>query len=335
MTPAVSVVLPAYRAEATLGAAIASILAQSDPDFELVVIDDGSDDGTGLIAQACAALDPRVRVLSFPANRGIVAALNAGLAAARAPLVARMDADDLAHPQRLTKQRAFLAAHPEVGLVGCLVAHAGLAGDTRGYALYVDWLNRLVDPAAIALSAFVESPFAHPSVMFRRALVAAHGGYRAGPFPEDYELWLRWLAAGVRMAKVPEVLLTWRDGPERLSRTDPRCTIAAIYAVKAGYLAAWLQARGHHEIVLWGAGKTSRQRAEPLAAHGIRIVGFIDMDPKRTHSRDLPIRYHQTLGGPALPFVVSYAGRRGAGDVVRGILDGLGWVEGTDYLIAA
>jgi len=348
VSPRISVVLPAYRAEATLGAAIASILAQTEPDFELIIVDDGM----GGLAARAADLDPRIRVVSFATNRGIVQALNAGLEAARGELIARMDADDLAHPERLAKQRAFLDARPELGLVGCLVAHAGDTGgqvetvgdasgleknapDTRGYALYVDWLNGLVTPEAIALGAFVESPFAHPSVMFRRTLVEAHGGYRAGDFPEDYELWLRWLAAGVRMGKVPEVLLTWRDRPDRLSRTDPRCGIEALYRLKAPYLAAWLKARGHHDIVLWGAGKTSRQRAAALEAEGIRIVGFIDVDPRRTHSRDLPITYCETLGGPAGPFVVSYAGKRGGSAIVRACLAPRGWVEGVDYLIAA
>ena len=339
MPPRISVVLPAYQADATLGAAIASILAQTDPGFELIVVDDGM----GGLAARAADLDPRIRVVSFARNRGIVAALNAGLEAARGELIARMDADDLAHPERLAKQRAWLDARPELGLVGCLVAHAPhvadttgpAAPDTRGYALYVDWLNGLVTPDAIALGAFVESPFAHPSVMFRRSLVATHGGSRAGEFPEDYELWLRWLAAGVRMGKVPEVLLTWRDRPERLSRTDPRCGIEALYRVKAPFLAAWLKARGHHAIVLWGAGKTSRQRAAALVEQGIRIVGFIDVDPRRTHSRDLPITYCEDLGGPAGPFVVSYAGKRGGSAIVRACLAPRGWVEGVDYLIAA
>lgn len=323
----ISVVLPAYRAEATLGAAVASILAQTDPDFELIVVDDGMG---GIVAT-----DPRMRVIAFPENRGIVAALSAGLAAARGDYVARMDADDVARPTRLAKQRAMLDARPDLGLVGCLVEHEGAAGDTRGFGHYVAWLNSLVEPEAIALGAFVESPFAHPSVMFRRSLVDAYGGYRAGDFPEDYELWLRWLAAGVRMGKVPEVLLTWHDGPGRLSRTDPRCGIDAIYRTKAPYLAAWLRDRGHREIVLWGAGKTSRQRAAWLEAEGIRIVGFIDVDPRRTHSRELPITYCEALGGPAGPFVVSYAGKRGGAAIVRACLGPRGWVEGRDYLIAA
>src|SRR6185436_16591977 len=104
-----------------------------------------------------------------------------------------------------------------IGLVGCLVEFGGDRSASEGYALHVDWINALTTPDEIALNRFVESPLAHPSVMFRRELVEKHGGYRAGDFPEDYELWLRWMEAGARMGKVPRVLLTWQDGPGRLS----------------------------------------------------------------------------------------------------------------------
>lgn len=332
----ISVVLPAWNAEATLGEAIASILAQSEPDLELIVVDDGSSDATAAIMADAAARDPRVRPVHLP-HGGIVAALNEGLARARGAYVARMDADDVSAPGRLAAQRAALDADPALGLVSCLVAHAGGEGDTRGYALYVAWLNGIATPEAIRLNRFVESPFAHPSVMFRRELVARLGGYREGPFPEDYELWLRWLEAGVAMAKVPEVLLTWRDGPGRLSRTHARYDVEAFYRVKAHYLARWLRARGHEQIVVWGSGKTSRQRAAPLVAEGIAIRAYIDIAPKRGggHSRGTPIRYYEEVGAPGAEFVVSYVGKRGAGDFIRGFLLARGWREGEHFLLAA
>ena len=334
--PAISVLLPAWNAEATLGEAIASVLAQTDPDLELIVLDDGSTDETLAIAQAAAARDPRVRPVALP-HAGIVATLNHGLALARGAYVARMDADDLSAPGRLAAQRAALEAAPALGLVSCLVAHEAAAGDTRGYALYVGWLNGIATGEAIALNRFVESPFAHPSVMFRHALVERFGGYRDGPFPEDYELWLRWLEAGVAMAKVPAVLLTWRDHPARLSRTHARYAVEAFYRVKAHYLARWLRARGHGEVVIWGSGKTSRQRAAPLTTEGVGIREYIDIDPRRggQHSRGVPIRYYEDLGPPGETFVVSYVGKRGAGDFIRAFLVARGWVEGEHFLLAA
>ncbi|MDB5099333.1 MAG: epsE 1 [Cyanobacteria bacterium RYN_339] len=334
MSPATTVLLPAYQAAFTLEAAIASVLAQTDPDFELLVVDDGSTDGTGAIAAACA--DPRVRLVAIP-HGGIVAALEAGLATARGRYIARMDADDLMRPDRLAVQRSLLVAG-DYGLVSCRVAHPDPgAAATEGYARHVTWLNGILTPEDIALNRFVESPLAHPSVLFRRELLERHGGYRDGDFPEDYELWLRWLEADVRMAKAPEVLLDWHDTPGRLSRTDPRYGVEAFYRLKAGYLARWLARHNpaHPDVVVWGSGKSSRQRAAYLEAAGCRITAYVDVDPRRRISRDVPIRYYQEVRSPAQGFIVSYAGRRGAHEFVRTHLTSCGFLEGRDFLLAA
>lgn len=336
-TPSISVVMPAWNAAATVEAAVASMLAQTCHDFELIVIDDGSTDDTA--ARIAAFDDPRIVLLRRP-HGGIVAALNAGLAIARGRYIARMDADDVSMPTRLAKQAAMLDAEPELGLVSCLVAHEAAPGEeTTGYALYVEWINSLVSHEAIALNRFVESPLAHPSVMFRRTLIEAHGGYRDGPFPEDYELWLRWLEAGVRMAKVPEPLLVWTDLPGRLSRTHDNYAVEAFYAIKATYLATWLARHNprHPELIVWGAGKTSRRRSVHLEAHGCRIVGYVDIDPKRRGKtvRGMPIVLPDDFSGPDFGFIVSYVGKRGARELIRGWLAERGYVEGTHFIMGA
>lgn len=251
-----------------------------------------------------------------------------------------MDADDVAHPERLAAQVALLEQQPDLGLVGSLVAFGGHPAQAAGYALHVDWLNSLVDPDTLALNRFVESPLAHPSVLFRATLPRQHGGYRAGPFPEDYELWLRWLEAGVRMAKVPRVLLTWHDPPGRLSRTDPRYDPEAFYACKAGYLARWLQQHvpPHRPLVVWGAGRLTRRRAELLTDHGCRIAGYLDIDPRKigAHRLARPVWTPESLRGPLRDaFVLGYVGKRGARDLARLHLQGCGFVEGRDFLMAA
>lgn len=336
--PLISVVMPVHNAAATVARAVASIEAQTCGDWELVAVDDGSTDASRELLLELGASDARVRVLTI-ARGGIVAALNAGLEAATGELVARMDADDESHPERLAAQAAALAARPEVGLVGCQVDYGGDRERTRGYALHVDWLNALVTPEAIALNRFVESPFAHPSVLFRRELVEEHGGYRGGDFPEDYELWLRWLDAGVVMARVPRRLLTWHDAPGRLSRTDPRYAPEAFYRLKAPWIAAWLRRAVSAErgIYAWGAGRPTRQRAAHLAAHGVRLAGYVDVDPRKIG---------QTVGGrPVLPpeglppreaaFVLGYVGTRGAREEIRATLRGQDRVEGRDFLMCA
>jgi glycosyltransferase involved in cell wall biosynthesis len=279
-----------------------------------------------------------------------VAALQAGLAAGRGELVARMDADDEAHPERLAEQVAFLAApaNRAIGLVGCLVDYGGNRATNAGYALHVDWINSLVTPEEIALNRFVESPLAHPSVMFRRELVARHGGYRAGDFPEDYELWLRWLDAGVRMAKVPRVLLRWHDPPGRLSRTDARYAPAAFFRMKAEWIAREVRRRDRQaaaeggqlpSVWIWGAGRPTRLRAAHLERHGVRIAGYIDIDAKKTTralgGRGVPVIAPADLPAPGGVFALGYVSTRGARDLIRADLVRRGYGEGRDFLMCA
>jgi glycosyltransferase involved in cell wall biosynthesis len=190
MTPQVSVVMPVWNAAATVGAAIASVRAQTLESWELVVVDDGSTDATTAEIERAAAGDTRVRLLRR-AHGGVVAAANAAAAEARAPLIARLDADDVMMPGRLAAQVALLASRPEIGVASSLVEFGVDRATARGYALHVDWINSLLEPDEIARSRFIESPVANPSVMFRRELIGHHGDCADTGEPEDYEQWLR------------------------------------------------------------------------------------------------------------------------------------------------
>jgi glycosyltransferase involved in cell wall biosynthesis len=335
--PLVSVVMPARDAAATVARAVASIQSQTLRDWELVALDDGSKDATRFILIEMAQLDPRIRVLRT--KSGIAGALNAGIAAATGEFVARMDADDEAAPERLEKQAAFLSARPEIGVVGCRVEFGGDRAATEGYALHVDWVNTLLTPEQIAVNRFVESPFAHPSVMFRRALVDEHGGYRQGDFPEDYELWLRWLDLDVKMAKLPETLLTWHDLPGRLSRKDARYSPEAFYRLKAHWIAEWVKRELPTEraIWVWGAGRPTRQRAALLEANGVKIAGYIDVDAKKTGKKvgGVPVVPPEQLPLRETSFVLGYVGTRGARDLIRAALVKSGRSEGRDFLMCA
>jgi len=355
--------LPVRDAAPSVATAIGSIRAQTLADWELIVVDDGSGDGTAAVLRDLARADPRLRMIT-QGPQGVAAAFNAGIAVARGELIARMDADDEAHPERLAEQVAFLAApgNRDIGVVGSLVAFGGDRVKGEGYARHVDWLNTVVTPDEIALNRFVESPLANPSVMFRRELVARHGGCRDGDFPEDYELWLRWLDAGVRMAKVPRVLLTWNDAPTRLTRTDARYGPEAFFRMKAEWIGNWLarefgegnsgagkpgmnhgfraaELKGARPVWIWGAGRHTRKRAEHLEAHGVRIAGYIDVDVKKT-GRGIGGTGRPVIAAEALPtaggnFVLSYVTSRGAREYNRAKLVACGYVEGRDFLMCA
>lgn len=330
--------MPVWNGGATLAAALESLLAQSLAHFEIIVVDDGSTDETPHILNHYAARDSRVRPLRI-AHGGIVAALNHGLAHVRAPLVARMDADDICHPHRLALQVAHLDTHPGTGLVASRVTFGGDRTTAGGLAHHVDWMNTLLTHEAIALARFRESPLAHPSVMFRTALVAQHGGYAEGPFPEDYELWLRWLDAGVRMEKLSQELVVWNDPPTRLTRTHANYAPEAFTLLRTHFLARWLHAHNPHGPDIWvvGAGRASRGRARPLQQHNIHIRAWIDIDPRKIGNivEGLPVIGRDAMPRPGQGFLVAFLGGHGAGDELAAFLDGAGYLPGRDYLLAS
>ena len=274
------------------------------------------------------------------AHRGIVAALQAGLALCRAPLVARMDADDIALPQRLAAQVAFLETHPQVAVVGTQVEPFPPQRVGPGLRRYLAWQNALLDDAAIRREIFIESPFTHPSVVFRREAVLAVGGYRDPGWPEDYDLWLRLYLAGARFGKVPQVLLRWRERPHRLTRIDPRCSGENFQRAKAFYLAHGPLAE-RDAVFLWGAGPTGRRLGRLLLAFGVPVRAYLDIDPKKIGRtrHGLPIHAPEDL--PRLwraarrPALVAAVGALGARALIRQRLTVQGLREGEDWWFAA
>jgi glycosyltransferase involved in cell wall biosynthesis len=334
----ISVVLPSYNAGHTLLQAIDSLDIRPGDMVEALVIDDGSTDGSGKLLRGAAKSRPWLRVLSQP-HRGIVAALNHGLAEARGEYIARMDADDESLPGRLLLQKDYLDRHPDIGLVSGMIRFSGDVQNAEGYAVHVEWINSLRAPDDIAISRFIESPVAHPSVMFRRSLIDVHGDYLDGPFPEDYELWLRWMDAGVRFAKVDAPVLCWHDPHARLSRIDSRYSFDAFYATKARYLARWLQrhAATWPDIVVWGAGRTTRKRAAMLERYGAHITAWVDIDPRKVDRivNGVPVITPDALPAPADCFVLSYVASRNARVEIGQWLEQLGFELGKSWLPAA
>ena len=207
--PLISVIMPMRDGERFVGQAVDSVLAQTWTDFELIVVDDGSTDGGPDLVRGYG--DPRIRLVTLPVSGGISQALQAGIALSTAPLLARMDADDVSLPDRLAAQIAFLAAHPEVVAVGAtpiLMDQDG--GQHRPYPL-------LTRDAELRRCLTVKGPFCHGSVLMRRAALDAAGGYRSEQEPaEDYGLWIR-LAAHGQLANLPRALYRLRIGDHSVS----------------------------------------------------------------------------------------------------------------------
>lgn len=182
---------------------------------------------------------------------------------------------------------------------------------------------------------FVESPLCHPSVTMRREALAAAGGYRDVPWPEDYDLWLRLHAAGWKIAKVPALLLRWRHHARRATVTDPRYALARFDALKGRYLAPRLRRAGR-PLAVWGAGRTGKRLGRALRDNGVAPALYVDINPLRIGrlAQGAPIVAPADLPRGAHTVVVA-VGARGARAVVRSWLDGAGFVEGVDYVCAS
>jgi hypothetical protein len=280
--PEVSVVIPVRDGARYLPSTWNTVRRSRGVRFEVVVVDDGSDDETPMLLSSWAASESRLRWVRG-ARLGLVPALNAGLQMARAPYVARLDSDDLVHPDRLARQ-LDLARRNGWAVVGSGIRCFPASMVKKGLRRYEAWQNGLVDAAAMARERFVESPFVHPSVLFHRETVLRFGGYRECGWPEDYDLWLRLFAAGVPMGKSPEILTWWRDHGARLTRTSAHCSPGALAACKATHLLAG-PLRDRARVYIAGAGDDAKRIARALADRGRPIDGFLDLHPRRLGQR--------------------------------------------------
>lgn len=228
--PKVSVLLPVYNGQDYLAEAIDSILSQSFSDFELIIINDGSSDGSVAIIEKLD--DPRIRFYQ-QSNKGLAATLNRGISLAIGEYIARQDQDDVSLPFRLEKQVAFLDANPEVGMVG---ASAEIwVGNERTNR----FLRHPADDAALKFGLLFDNHFVHSSVMIRRSVFESVGEYSEDSSrqpPEDYELWSR-VMKKYKLANLPEVLLAYREVEGSMSRAGVNPFLPNLIKISAENIA--------------------------------------------------------------------------------------------------
>jgi len=333
--PDVSVLLPCYNASETIEETLISLQNQTYPDFEVICVDDGSSDGTtDLLKDWC---QDNSRFINIPIDHsGVIAAANTGLSFCQGEIVVRMDADDRCHPDRIKLQRDYLMKNPEVAVVGSLVN--GFPEDQigEGFQLYYDWLNSLVTHEDITREIFVESPIANPCAAFRISWIRDIGGYRDHDWPEDYDLWLRFYIAGARFAKIPEVLLEWREHPDRLTHQDSRYSVENFLRAKAHYIAKG-PARGRDAVFVWGAGMTGRRLSKHLVREELPLAAFVEVDQKKIGNtrRGKPIIGVNALLGEwrkyKNPILLTAVRARSAAPLIKASLDELDLEEGKDW----
>ncbi len=332
--PTISVLLPVFDAGPWLDEALRSLRAQTFADFEVLLQDDGSRDDSLAIASRHAAADRRILV-ETKEHRGIVPALNDASARARGALLVRMDADDVALPERLARLHALAAANPDVGFFSSRVRYVPREAVREGMLRYEAWVNALVTHEEIRRDRFVECPLPHPTWAIRRSVFAALGGYRDGDFPEDYDLFLRACDAGVRFAKDPAVLLHWREGAHRLCRNDDRYALARFFDLKLSHLRPVLREWGRPAAIV-GAGRWGKRWGRALHAQGIPLTGYLDVHPRRVGGRidGIPVLGMDEREGDVAgdSFLLVAIGRPGGREAVRALLRAGGLEEERDFL---
>lgn len=229
--PRVSVLMGAYNCADTVEKSIRSIQEQTMSDWELIVCDDGSSDGTLDILKRAACGDPRIRIISNECNRGLSYTLNRCIADATGEYCARMDGDDVCDPERFEKQIAFLERHGEYGFVSTTMKKF----DENGVYFVPD----IGVPYSPTVDDFVKgSPFCHAPVMIRRNAYESVGGYRVASWVlgvEDYDLWFRLYAAGIRGCVLQEPLYSMFDGRGANARRTYRRRINEFKVRRSGY----------------------------------------------------------------------------------------------------
>jgi glycosyltransferase involved in cell wall biosynthesis len=229
--PALSVLVPVRDARPWLRASFASLARQRFADFEIVAVDDGSTDGSSEWLDRHARSESRLRVVHTGA-RGLPAALATALEAARAPWIARHDADDLSHRDRFARQLAHLERNPSVDVLGTRVRLFPTASVGAGMRRWARWNGALLDHAAMRDDSLIDSVLIHGTMMARRPALVTAGGWLERGWPEDVDLWRRLFESGARLSKLPESLYAWRQHPASATRNDPRYRRPAFDALR-------------------------------------------------------------------------------------------------------
>jgi len=318
--------------------AVASILNQENINLELILVDDHSTDDAIKNLPKELTQDCRLKFVSST-NHGVVAAMAAGYAEAQGEYIARMDADDISLPHRLFEQLNYLRNNPEIGIAGGQIKIISEFNIAEGFVLYEKWLNQLSSAEDIERELFIESPIPNPTAFFRRESYELLNGYQDTEWAEDYDMWLRAHALGIKMGKPNGVLLHWREHEQRLTHNDSRYDNKLFMKAKAYYLS-----RSHYlkqrKAIIWGTGPIGVYLYDILVEQEIEVEAFIDVNPRRIGGlkRGLPVLHFSEINqythdNEAL--IIGAVGARGARAEIRQALLNMGKEEGSDFLFAA
>jgi len=329
MRPTVSILLPFFNDANTLGESINSILTQEFEDFELLLIDKHSTDNSYDLAVEFSNKDERIRLIDV-AGKGQANALNAGIENSDGMYIALMSPVDIAAPHRIKEQVEYLDEHKDTGVVAACVQIPPEFEDNTYLEIYLKWSNTIITAEDFSLNRFIEIPAISSTFMIRREIFSRYGYFEKMEFPEDYEIFLRWMENGVNFYKLPAYLQLWRFPVQRLFDRDDQYSTQAFFETKSVYLFRWLQKYNQMfpDVVVWGAGKKARSRFVLIHELGIQSKFYIDQHGNEMYN---VIEYKETPPAGS-HFIVCFIGNPEVRVKTKQFLVELGYVEGNDFI---
>jgi glycosyltransferase involved in cell wall biosynthesis len=273
----ISIIMPVFNEERFLKTTFNSIIQQSYENFELIAVDDFSDDGSLLLMQEMADEDPRIRVVANT-KKGIINALQLGFKMSQGDFITRMDADDIMVHNKLKAMLEKLKLHGSGNLaIGQVSYFSDTKAINEGYKNYEKWLNGLTEKGKNFDAIYTECPIPSPAWMLHRSDFIKCGGFLKDIYPEDYDLAFRMMEAGFKVIPEKEVLHLWRDHEKRASRNDSNYANNTFIPLKVHY---FLKLHRKRRVAIWGAGKKGKQIVQEFLKRDITPSWYCNNEKK-------------------------------------------------------
>ncbi len=327
----ISILLPVYNNAPHLGECLDSILAQSEASWELIAIDDHSEDESWSILQRYALRDSRIRPRRNMGAKGIVPALTLALKYSRGSYITRMDADDLMPVDKLKILKRVLQEHGPGWIATGKVRYFSDGDLGEGYRRYERWLNHLMDTGRHYEEIYRECILPSPCWMAYREALLICGAFGQGVYPEDYDLAFRFYKHRMRIAASREVLHLWRDHPGRASRTVMDYADHTFLPLKLRYFLE-IDYRPSRPLVAWGAGRKGKETAKFLQEEGIHFHWVCNTPSK--WGKDIygvQVQSPEAIGELDNPQVIVLVAAPDARPVIKAQLEGWSLAVGRDY----
>lgn len=328
--PAVSIIMPYKNAAAFLRECLHSILQQSFERWELIAVNDHSEDDSEQILMEFANRDPRISTLPNK-GQGIIPALQTALANSSGLAITRMDADDLMPPQRLMLMKAKLDSAPPQSVVTGLVKYFPEDKLSEGYRKYESWLNEIAVRSDFWKGIYRECTVASPNWMMRTDELLEMGGFSNLSYPEDYDLVFQWYKRDFQILTVRELTLLWREHPDRTSRNSENYGQLSFFKMKLKYFLN-LELKDRN-LVIWGTGKKAGVCARLLDENNVPFQWMaLDHNKHKPGIQGHSILSHKQLGSVEKPILlISVYPDREVRNEMNSYLNELELREGRDF----